>query len=73
MARLVVDLHIPADEYVRWYRGGPRVVSAVARDGRRVQFPAASLQPFVTHDGVHGTFAIHFDDNHKLQRVERLA
>lgn len=73
MAYMVVDLHISADEYLRWYQGGARVVNAVARDGRRVQFPASSLQMFVDHTGVHGTFAIHFDSNNKLQRVERLA
>jgi len=73
MAYLVVDLHISADQYQRWYQGGVRVVSAMARDGRRVQFPAASLQPFVDHSGVHGTFAIHFDDQNKLKSVERLA
>lgn len=73
MAYLVVDLHIAADEFLRWYQGGPQVVNAVARDGRRVQFPAASLQPFVSHNGVRGTFAIHFDRDNKLQRIERLA
>lgn len=73
MAYMIVDLHISADEFQRWYQGGPRVVSAVARDGRRVQFPASSLQPFVQHSGVHGTFAIYFDQNNRLQRVERLA
>lgn len=73
MAYLVVDLHISADEYQRWYKGGAKVVSAVARDGRRVQFPAASLQPFIEHSGVHGTFAVHFDSQNKLQKVERLA
>ncbi len=73
MAYLIVDVHINADEYIRWYQGGARVVNAVARDGRRIQFPAGSLQPFVEHSGVHGTFAIHFDQNNKLQRVERLA
>lgn len=73
MAHLIVDIHIPADEFLRWYQGGAKVVNVVARDGRRVQFPADSLQPFVTHSGVHGTFAIHFDVNNKLQRVERLA
>ena len=73
MAALVVDLNIPAEEFLRWYKGGVKVVNAVARDGRRVQFPADSLQPFVQHSGIQGTFAIHFDANNKLQRVERLA
>ena len=72
MQRLIIDLHITPDEYQRWYRGGAQVVNAVARDGRRVSFPASSLQRFVRHDGVHGSFAIQFDANFKLIGVERL-
>jgi len=72
MAFLIVDLNISRDEYLRWYQGGAQNVNAVTRDGRRVQFPASSLQPYVQHSGVQGTFAIYFDENNKLQRVERL-
>ncbi|MFZ5602717.1 MAG: DUF2835 domain-containing protein [Pseudomonadota bacterium] len=72
MPRLIVDLHIAPDEYQRWYRGGVQMVNALARDGRRVNFPASSLQRFVRHDGVHGSFAILFDDQFKLIGVERL-
>lgn len=72
MAHLIFDLHISRDEYLRWYQGGAREVNAVARDGRRVRFPASSLQRFVQSDGVHGTFAVYFDDHNKLIGVERL-
>lgn len=72
MAYMIVDIAISGEEFLRWYQGGAKVVSVVARDGRRVQFPASSLQPFVQHSGVHGTFAIYFDQHNKLQRVERL-
>ena len=73
MAFMIVDLNISAEEYIRWYQGNARAVTAKSRDGRRIQFPASCLQPFVQHAGVKGTFAIYFDENNKLQRVERLA
>lgn len=69
---LIVDITITRDEYLRWYQGAARSVFAVSRDGRKVQFPAQSLQPYVTHTGVKGSFAIHFDDNNRLVRVEKL-
>lgn len=72
MAFLIVDLNISRDEYLRWYQGGVRDVNAVTRDGRRVRFPANSLQRFVQHTGIQGTFAIYFDADNKLERVERL-
>ena len=72
MAFVIVELNISRDEYLRWYQGGAREVDAVARDGRRVRFPAYSLQRFVQHSGIQGTFAIYFGPDNKLQRVERL-
>jgi hypothetical protein len=57
---------------LRWYQGAARTVLAKARDGRKVQFPAQSLQPYITHAGVQGSFAIYFDDNNRLLGVEKL-
>ena len=70
---LIIDLHIPADEYLRHYRGTVKKVMCKSRDGRTVQFPSDLLQQFVTHDGVHGTFRLHIDDNNKLVKAERIA
>lgn len=70
---VLVDISISSEEYLRWYRGSANAVVATAKDGRKIRFPAQSLQQFVTHSGVHGTFAVYFDDYHKLLRVEKLA
>ncbi|MEJ2064623.1 MAG: DUF2835 family protein [Reinekea sp.] len=35
-------------------------------------FPSRILQPFVTRQGIHGTFRIYFDQYHKFQRIEQL-
>lgn len=71
-ARLVVDLDIPAEEYLRYYEGGARVVLARARDGRTVQFPANLLRRFVAHDGVHGSFMLRCDANGRLVSIARV-
>lgn len=70
---IVLDLFIPADEWLRIYRDGVRVVSAKARDGRRVQFPANILQPYVSHAGVTGSFVIRFDTAGRFLDIARIA
>lgn len=72
MSFVIFDLNVSPDEYQKWYLGAARAVHVTARDGRRIQFPAKILQPFVTHSGVRGTFAIYFDDNHKYKDIKRL-
>ena len=69
---VIVDLAISAQEYLKLYRGLAADVYARARDGKRVRFPARVLQPFVTRDGVVGSFCIYFDQNRKFQSVDRL-
>jgi hypothetical protein len=67
-----VSLSIPADEYVALYQGSVRDVVARARDGRTVRFPARILQPYVTHQGIHGRFVIQFDANNRFAGISRL-
>lgn len=71
MREITVDLNIPADEYLAIYQGVARDILAVSRDGRKVRFPATSLQRYVTHNGISGTFTIYFDDDNKLMNVVR--
>ncbi|WP_132700509.1 DUF2835 domain-containing protein [Reinekea marinisedimentorum] len=70
---IIVDIFISADDYLRHYQGQVSQVSAVARDGRRVQFPSSILQPFVTHEGIQGTFAIRFDKHHKFSGIDKIS
>jgi len=70
---IIVDLQISSAEFLKVYRGPARVVSTRARDGRRVQFPAAILRPWLLHDGIRGTFRIRFDDAGKLEDIQRLS
>lgn len=73
MKRVVVSLYIPADEYLRHYKGSVRSVLAYDQTGRRIKFPANILQRFVTRDGIRGVFEITFDDNNKFSDIQRLS
>lgn len=70
---IYVDIYISPEEYLRHYEGHVQNVSAIARDGRRVQFPTKILTPFVTLQGIRGSFAIHFDAANKFVDIEKLA
>lgn len=72
MQEITFRLDIPAEEYLRFYRGEAQVVIVKAPDGRRVQLPAANLRPFVGMDGVHGRFVLRFDGRHKLVDLRRV-
>ena len=73
MQQLILDLALPAERYPAWYQGRAERVSMVSRDGRRVSLPAHHLRPFLTHQGVYGSFVLQFTDEGKLIKLERLA
>ena len=70
---LIVPLAIDAEDYLRMYRGTAKDVLARATNGQTIRFPANILRPFVTRDGVHGRFRIHFDARGKFVAIDRLA
>ena len=72
MAKLRVQLSIPAEHYVALYAGSAKHVIATAEGGLTVQFPGSALHGFVTHDGIRGIFELHFDSCNKLTKVKRI-
>lgn len=72
MNSLIVNLAIPADEFVRIYQGSAKVVIARSIEGKQVKFPADILRPYVLHQGIYGQFKIHFDELHKFKSIEKL-
>lgn len=66
-----VTLDIDADEYLRMYSGQARNVLALDASGQSIQFPAAALRPFVTREGIHGSFIIRVDAASKLIDVQQ--
>lgn len=65
-------LNISSQRYLSYYQGLARKVVVETQGGRRVQFPAEHLRPFVTHDGIQGEFALQFDENNKFIGLKRI-
>lgn len=71
---IVVDVAIGREEWLHiYYDGKGRNLRMQARDGRSVVFPARILHPWITHDGVRGTFMILFDAKGKFHSASKLA
>ncbi|NQZ31902.1 MAG: DUF2835 domain-containing protein [Oceanospirillaceae bacterium] len=71
MNRIIIDIRISNDEYLKQYQQANCMVSTVSRDGRSIQFPANILKPFLLHSGISGSFCIFFDSAGKFQSIER--
>lgn len=69
---IYVPITIGREEYLKVYQGSARNVFAHDLNGRSVSFPAKILQPFVTHSGIQGLFAIRFNENGKFLSITRI-
>ena len=72
MQAMRFSLNISAEQYQAYYQGVARFIRVVAEDGRSLKFPASHLQKFVTHSGIQGRFEIRFDEQQKLQSLQRI-
>ena len=72
MHRVILQLDIPREECLRYYRGEALQVHARSEDGRWIRFPARVLRPHIAHDGVRGRFELLFDARNHLVNFRRI-
>ena len=72
MPSVTVALAISHQQYARFYKGHASEVICTAKDGRKIQFPAAVLRKFLTHEGIHGEFSISFSSENKFIEIIKL-
>ncbi len=72
MQQLIFDLALSAERYLAWYRGSAQRVFMHSRDGRSISLPAHHLRPFLTHEGIYGSFVMRFTPDGKLLSLERI-
>jgi len=73
MQGVVFSISMNPDTYLHYYRGRAKNIIVTAEDGRRIQFPAKALQPFIKTNGIHGRFRLFFDKNHKFLKLESIS
>ncbi len=67
-----IQLDISSADFRQYYAKKIKSVIATSHDGRRVQFPANILQPFVTHSGVQGQFRLVTDSHARFKSIRKL-
>ncbi|GAB3477610.1 DUF2835 family protein [Marinomonas epiphytica] len=72
MAKISLNIALPAYQYEALYTGAARNLVAHSLDGRKVQLPLSAFQRFLNHQGIYGVFEVEFDDQHKLVNVRQL-
>ena len=73
MKRMTFSMKLSAEKYLRYYQGSANAIIVQADDGRSLKFPIEAVQKFVTREGIEGHFEIIFDDNNKMQSLNRLS
>jgi hypothetical protein len=71
MQTVTVRLEISSERFQAYYQGVVEYVVARSTDGRTIQFPARVLRPFISYQGIQGTFEITFDASMKFQSIRR--
>ncbi|MCO7222988.1 DUF2835 domain-containing protein [Pleionea sp. CnH1-48] len=73
MASYIIDLNIPAHEWLRLYRGQATHLHCVARSGQSIRIAARHFQPHVTHNGINGVFRLETDQNHRFMSLNKIS
>jgi hypothetical protein len=73
MPVLLLDIALSAQSLLAVYQGRANRVLLHSRDGQRVNLPAHHLRPFLTHDGVYGSFALEFNSAGELLSLRKIS
>lgn len=66
-------LNLTYDQYLAVYQGMAKTVSALADDGRRIQFPAGNIQRYLTKTGIQGHFEMELTPQNKFVAITRIS
>lgn len=72
MPVLLFDIALSAQSLLAVYQGRASRVIVKSRDGQRVNLPAHHLRPFLTHDGVYGSFVLEFSATGELLSLRKV-
>ncbi|WP_028239298.1 DUF2835 domain-containing protein [Stutzerimonas azotifigens] len=73
MPSLVLDIVLPAHRLTAVYQGRANRILVTSREGRSVSLPVHHLRPYVTREGIRGSFRLDFSEDGHLLGLTRLA
>ena len=66
------EIHLSAEEYLQYYQGVVHAIQVQSKCGKRIQFAADKLRPFVMADGIHGRFKLQLGKNNKFLGIQKI-
>ncbi|GAB6040738.1 DUF2835 domain-containing protein [Endothiovibrio diazotrophicus] len=66
------SLSISRERFRPYYEGRIHAVVVTTWGGTRVKLPAFRLRPFVTEEGIYGSFFLVLDDHNKFVSLQRI-
>lgn len=72
MPHLILDIALPADRLLAVYQGRANRVQAKSRNGQQVNLPIHHLKPFITREGIYGSFEMEYAADGQLLHLRRL-
>lgn len=66
------DLYLSADDYLQYYEGVVAAIQVRSHCGKRIQFSADKMRPFVLKDGIQGRFIMQLDNNNKFISIKKV-
>ncbi len=67
------SLQLNQQEFLRYYQGVVSSIQVMSHCGRRLQFPASRLRPFLTHKGISGTFVLTVDAENRFVGLKKIS
>ena len=72
MPQIDFNIKILPSELEKYYAGTAKIVSVIASNGQRLQFPANLLLPHVTHTGINGHFVLEYLASGKAKKLSKI-
>ncbi len=72
MPQIEFSIKISPNELKKYYSGTAKSVSVIAKNGKRLQFPANLLLSHVSHSGVSGHFSLEYSNEGKAKKLKKL-
>lgn len=66
------EIHLSAEEFLQYYQGVVRAIQVQSKCGKRIQFAADKIRPFVMVNGIHGTFKLQLGKNNKFLGIKKI-
>lgn len=66
-------LQIDSQQILRYYQGTASNVRVTCECGRKLQFPAMRLRPFLTQGGISGRFQLTVDSENRFLQLQQIS